>query len=85
MNLDLRIPMGMMFAMMGTVLLAFGFTTTSKPQFYARSLGIDVNLWWGVALLAFGLWMTVLGRRGQAQIEKQRPGAPGNSLAQRKK
>ncbi len=85
MNLDLRIPMGMMFSMVGTVLLAFGVATRNKPELYTRSLGIDVNLWWGLVLLVFGLTILTLGRRGQARIEKGRPGAPDNSLARRKK
>lgn len=53
MNLDLRLPMGLMFTMFGALLTLFGLI--SDPTIYARSLGINVNLWWGVVLLAFGL------------------------------
>lgn len=69
MNVDLRIPMGMMFTLMGAVLMAFGLSTKNNPEIYARSLGINANLWCGVAVLVFGLLMVGFGRRGQEKIE----------------
>ena len=72
MNIDLRIPMGMMFTLIGAVLMAIGLSTRGNGAIYAPSLGINVNLWWGVALLVFGLILVPLGRRGQAKIEKAR-------------
>jgi hypothetical protein len=71
MKLDLRIPMGMLFTLMGTILAAFGLSTRDHADLYARSLGIDVNLCWGFTLLAFGIVMLALGRRGQAKMENQ--------------
>jgi membrane protein implicated in regulation of membrane protease activity len=62
MNLDLRIPMGLMFTLVGAMLTAFGLATRGSA-IYALSLGINVNLWWGLVLLAFGLTMLLLGRR----------------------
>jgi hypothetical protein len=55
MNLDLRLPIGMMFSIFGVMLTVFGLV--SGDAIYARSLGINVNLWWGLVLLAFGLVM----------------------------
>jgi len=55
MNLDLRLPIGLMFSIFGVMLVAYGLI--SDTTIYARSLGINVNLWWGVVLLAFGLVM----------------------------
>ena len=72
MNIDLRIPTGMMFTLVGAVLMAFGLSTRGDPAFYAPSMGIDVNLWWGVVLLVFGLVLVALGRRGQTRIERIR-------------
>lgn len=72
MNVDLRIPMGMMFTMMGAVLMAFGLTTKDNPAMYVKCLGVNFNLWWGLGMLVFGLVMVTLGRRGQMQIEKSR-------------
>jgi solute:Na+ symporter, SSS family len=70
MKLDARIPMGMFFTLTGTILAAFGLSTRTRPDFYAKSLGIDINLWWGIVLLSFGIAALTLGRRAQAQIEK---------------
>lgn len=53
MQLDLRLPMGLMFTIFGLLLAGFGLA--SDRAIYERSLGINVNLWWGLALLAFGL------------------------------
>ncbi len=61
MNLDLRLPMGLMFTIFGVLLTGFGIV--SGPEIYARSLGINVNLWWGLALLGFGLAMLLLAYR----------------------
>ena len=65
MKLDLRLPIGLMFSIMGAMLMLFGMV--SDPAIYQRSLGINVNLWWGVVLLLFGLGMLWLMRRGTAR------------------
>lgn len=62
--------MGMFFTLTGTILTAFGLSTRANPDAYAKSLGIDVNLWWGLALLVFGIVLLTLGRRGQMRMEK---------------
>lgn len=73
MNLDLRIPMGLMFTFVGAILTAFGAATNSDMALYAKSLGINANLWWGMVLLVFGLAMFILGRRGQKRLAAQPP------------
>jgi hypothetical protein len=62
MKLDLRLPMGLMFTIFGAILTIYG--VVSDRAIYARSLGIDVNLWWGLVLLAFGGLMLALALRG---------------------
>jgi hypothetical protein len=61
MKLDLRLPIGLMFTIVGVLLTGFGLV--SDDAIYARSLGINVNLWWGLVLLAFGLTMLGLAIR----------------------
>ena len=61
MNLDLRLPIGWMFSIIGALLTGFGLI--SDNMIYARSLGINVNLWWGLVLLAFGVVMLWLARK----------------------
>ena len=55
MNFDLRLPLGLMFGIFGIVLTILGLTI--DPAIYARSLGINVNLIWGLVMLAFGITM----------------------------
>ena len=64
MNLDIRIPIGLLFGIIGLILVVFG--ATSDPAIYAKSLGLNVNLWWGGALVAFGLAMLGLAWRARA-------------------
>jgi hypothetical protein len=72
MSLDLRIPMGLMFTLVGMILVAFGISTRGSA-IYAASLGINANLWWGIVLLIFGLTMLLLGRRSQQRLAKLPP------------
>jgi len=64
MNLDVRIPIGLMFALFGIMLAAFGLV--SDPALYERSGGVNVNLWWGLVLLVFGGAMLGLAWRGRS-------------------
>ncbi len=61
MNLDIRLPIGLMFAMVGAILAVYGML--SDPAIYKRSLGINVNLWWGLVMFLFGVVMLLLARR----------------------
>jgi hypothetical protein len=73
MILDLRIPMGLMFTLVGLILTVFGLKTNGDAVLYAQSLGINANLWWGIVLFAFGLTMFLLGRRGQKTLANLPP------------
>jgi hypothetical protein len=68
MPLDMRIPMGLMFTMAGAILTAFGLATRENTGLYAKSLGVNVNVWCGAAVLALGIVMLSLGRRRQARL-----------------
>lgn len=59
MSLDIRLPIGLFFSIVGTLLVLFGLF--SDPEMYAQhSLGINVNVWWGLVLMAFGGTMQAL-------------------------
>lgn len=60
MKLDVRIPIGLMFALVGLLLVVYGIV--ADRAIYTRSLGVNVNLWWGLVLLVFGLVMLALAR-----------------------
>lgn len=70
MNLDLRIPMGLMFTLVGLILTLFGAGSMGSP-IYDKSLGINANLYWGLVLLVFGGTMYILGRRGQRKVDRE--------------
>ena len=64
MDLDVRLPIGMMFSLFGLILTGFGLT--SDPSIYAEhSLGINVDLGWGIVLLAFGTTMLTFALRAR--------------------
>ena len=65
---DIRLPIGLMFTLFGLLLVVYGLA--SDKAIYQRSLGINVNLGWGVVLLVFGVVMLLLGRRGTATAKR---------------
>jgi protein-S-isoprenylcysteine O-methyltransferase Ste14 len=67
MHLDIRLPIGLMFAVVGVILTLFGLV--SDHAMYKRSLGINVNLWWGLVLVVFGGFMLFMAWRAQARSE----------------
>jgi hypothetical protein len=56
MGLDIRLPIGMMFTLLGALLAIYGFATNSGA-IYQASLGININLIWGGVLFLFGAIM----------------------------
>lgn len=63
MNFDLRLPIGLIFSLFGLMLSVYGIV--SDPAIYVRSLSINVNLDWGLVLLAFGAFMLALAIRAR--------------------
>lgn len=61
MNVDIRTSIGLMFAILGLMLTLFG--AFGDKAIYQRSLGVNINLWWGLVMLLFGVVMLWLGRR----------------------
>ncbi len=59
--LDLRIPSGLFFTLLGVILMAYGLF---QPELRAALTDVNVNLYAGSAMLAFGVFLLVLARRG---------------------
>jgi ABC-type Mn2+/Zn2+ transport system permease subunit len=76
MHLDIRLPIGLMFSLLGTILTVYGLITASDKAAHERSLGININLWWGMFILAFGVLMLLLARCAKKK-EQAQPPAPG--------
>jgi hypothetical protein len=66
MQLDVRLPVGLLFGFLGSVLAAYGLF--GDRDIYRVSLGINVNLGWGIVLLAFGLIMLLFGWKRHRKI-----------------
>jgi hypothetical protein len=60
---DIRIPIGLMFSILGILICGYGIFTGSDTQMYNKSLGININLIMGAVMLAFGLIMLYFSRR----------------------
>jgi ABC-type Na+ efflux pump permease subunit len=60
MGLDIRWPIGLMFTLIGVLLAAFGVVRAGDSV----SLGININLVWGLVLLVFGIFMLTGAIRG---------------------
>ena len=78
MGLDIRWPIGLMFSLVGAMLVIYGVATISDTELYRRSLGINVNLRWGLVLLAFGAAMLAMAWRGSRQpAQPEKPDSQG--------
>lgn len=65
MQKQLHFFVGGLFSLTGLVLAAYGLF--SDPAIYARSLGWNVNLWWGLLLVTFGASFLLLWRSGRGR------------------
>ena len=72
MGLDIRYPIGLMFGIIGLVMVVYGLLTASDPM-YQRSLGININVWWGALLFVFGASMLLFARKGAREASAGEP------------
>jgi hypothetical protein len=68
MGFDIRMPIGMLFSVFGILLIGYGAATRGSAMYAEHSLGLNMNLWWGVVLLVFGLVMLALTRMRRKQV-----------------
>ena len=61
MGLDLRIPIGLMFALLGLLFTAYGAATLKQPG--TSPTGVPIVLIWGAVMLLFGVALLLLSRR----------------------
>lgn len=75
-SLDLRLPIGGLFVILGALLMGYGLVTASNTEQYARSGGLNINLWWGLVMLVTGALFLLLARRGaRAELRTAAAGA----------
>jgi putative Ca2+/H+ antiporter (TMEM165/GDT1 family) len=61
-GLDIRAPIGGLFALLGLMLAGYGAVAGSRTVSDVAPV-TNVNLWWGLVMLLFGIVMLVLSRR----------------------
>ena len=73
MGLDIRIPLGLIFLVTGGIMTLYGLFTRGNAALYERSLGVNLNLGWGLIMFLFGLIMFLVGRRQKWQDDPVNP------------
>ncbi|HEX6552725.1 MAG TPA: hypothetical protein VF026_08200 [Ktedonobacteraceae bacterium] len=57
-KMSIALTIGATIAAIGLILLLYGLFGQAD---YSRSDGININLWWGLVMVVFGIGMAVLG------------------------
>lgn len=70
MGIDIRLPIGLMFTLLGLFLTIFGLVTMSDAEIYKCSLGINVNLFSGLLMLIFGGLMLIFSFKKKKQTRE---------------
>ncbi|MDA8349097.1 MAG: hypothetical protein M0038_09915 [Pseudomonadota bacterium] len=65
MGLDIRIPVGALFSLLGLLLAGYGLY--GGAALAQRSLGINIDLGWGVVMTVFGATMLLLAWRARVR------------------
>jgi hypothetical protein len=63
MGLDIKLPIGLMFAILGLLLTIYGLITAGDGEMYARSLNVNINLYIGIIMVVFGGLMLLFVKR----------------------
>jgi len=61
MRFDIRLPIGLLFLIIGLLLTGLGLTG-DPARLRTQALGVNIDLVWGVVLTLFGLVMLALTR-----------------------
>lgn len=72
MGLDIRLPLGLIFLVLGGIMTGYGLVTRHSA-IYGRSLDVNLNLDWGLIMLLFGAVMYLVGRRQRWQDDPVNP------------
>ena len=71
--LDIRIPIGLMFSILGAILAVYGAVSwyTNRTIYAVHCFDKNVNLGWGCVLLAFGIFMLMMAYVGSQRKKKR--------------
>ena len=65
-GLDIRAPIGGLFTLLGVMLAGYGLVAGS-PSAATGTPEPNVNLWWGLVMIVFGVAMLMLSRRAMSK------------------
>ena len=64
--IDIKIPIGLMFLVLGLLIAIYGFSTMNNAEMYVKSFNININIWSGLSMLVFGGIMLLFVRKKKA-------------------
>ena len=67
-GLDIRLPIGGLFVVLGLVLVGYGAATNADAAQYERPMSVNINLWWGLVMLGFGGLLLLLARSSRGDL-----------------
>ena len=81
MHLDVRIPIGVLFCLIGAVIAAYGVATLGDAA--VRPTGVPIDFIWGGVMLAFGVAMLALAARAARRGGGRPPTEPAQTATRR--
>jgi hypothetical protein len=66
-GMDIRAPIGGLFTVLGVMLAGYGLFASGSGGASDTSSGTNVNLWWGLTMLVFGVLMLAMARRAMSR------------------
>ncbi|KPK84995.1 MAG: hypothetical protein AMS27_08545 [Bacteroides sp. SM23_62_1] len=71
MGLDIKIPIGLLFTILGVLLTIYGLTTIGDIELYSRSMNININLWTGLTMVVIGIILLATAKYRRDTVEKK--------------
>ena len=65
-QIDIRAPLGGLFAVLGGMLAVYGLCASGSGGPSDTASGLNINLWWGLTMLVFGIVLLLMARRAMA-------------------
>ena len=73
-GLDVRVPIGGLFTVLGLMLSGYGLVVGSGSASLSAGSATNVNLWWGLVMLVFGLLLLFGSFLARRRLEAHRGG-----------
>lgn len=70
MSADIRLPIGLLFTIIGVIITIFGMVTNGA-EMYRHSLGININTYSGFCLTIFGIVMLIMAFNAQKKAKEE--------------